>query len=261
MRRFFSKNGVQSLLWLILLLSAWEFVSQCGIVNAYLLPPFTTVLSTLFQELAKGKLGVQVWNSMYVIIRGFLLSFALAIFIALLCTWLKPLERLFTTLCTVFSPLPAVAVMPLIIMWFGVSDGAMTAIIVHGVIWALLTHTLDGFRSIPVIYREWGKNIGLNPWRMFSGILIFAIMPNIIAGVRVGWGRAWRALISAEMVFGMIGSLGGLGYYIYTNRAYANMPRVMSGVVAIIIIGILIESVLFKQLEKRTILKWGMTIE
>jgi NitT/TauT family transport system permease protein len=190
---------------------------------------------------------------------GFFLSFALATIIMVLCVWFPFIESLFTMLCTILTPLPSVALMPLIIMWFGINTGAMVALIVHGVLWTLLRHLLDGMRSIHPIYREWGKNIGLPPWRMFTDIIAFAIMPEFLAGIRIGWGRAWRALLAAEMVFGLIGTLGGLGFYIYTARAYANIVNVMSGVVVIIIIGILIETFLFGQLEKRTIVKWGMT--
>ena len=92
-------------------------------------------------------------------------------------------------------------------------------------------------------------------------MIFFAVLPDLIVGLRVGWGRAWRALIGAEMIFGMIGALGGLGYYIYNARAYANITNVMSGIIVIVIIGVIFESVLFKQLEKRTIMKWGMTRE
>lgn len=116
-------------------------------------------------------------------------------------------------------------------------------------------------KSVPAVYREWGRNIALPPWRMFSDIIVIAIMPEFLAGIRIGWGRAWRALISAEMVFGMVGSLGGLGYYIYTARAYANLTNVLAGVVVIIIIGIIVESLIFGQIEKHTIRKWGMTHE
>jgi len=261
MKKLKSSNLAQSLLWLLAILIAWETVTRIGLVSVYLLPPFSKVIAALFSELLKGKLGIQIFNSVFVILQGFVFSFFLAFIITLLCTWFKPLERLFATLCTIFNPLPAVAIMPLIIMWFGVSTGAMIAIIVHGVLWALVTHIMDGVHSMPVIYHEWGKNLGLNPWHMFTDILVLAIMPSIIAGIRVGWGRAWRALISAEMVFGMIGSMGGLGYYIYTSRAYSNMPRVMAGVVVIIVIGVVVESLIFKQLENNTIRKWGMSVE
>lgn len=250
---------VQSGLWFCVFLICWECASRFGLVNTYILPPFTEVASNLFHELFQGKLGIQVCNSLIVILRGFGLSFFLAIIITLLCVWIPPVESLLSMLCTVFNPLPSVAIMPLIIMWFGVNTTAMLVVIVHGVLWALVTNILNGFRSIPVLFKEWAKNIGLTPWQLFKDVLIYFVMPSLLAGVRIGWGRAWRALISAEMVFGMIGNLGGLGYYIYTNRAYANLTNVMSGVVVIIIIGILVESCLFSLIEKVTIRKWGMT--
>jgi len=248
-------------MWLVALLTAWEAAARLGLVNTYLLPPFSKVVINLADELAAGKLWLQTINSVWIILMGFLLSFALAVVIMVLCVYLPLVESLFIMLSTIFSPLPAVALMPLVIMWFGINTGAMLALIVHGVLWALLRHLLDGMHSIPPMYREWGKNIGIPPWRMFTDIMVFAIMPEFLAGVRIGWGRAWRALISAEMVFGMIGKLGGLGYYIYTARAYANIENVMSGVIVITMIGILVETLLFGHIEKHTIIKWGMSHE
>ncbi len=261
MKNLLHNKTAQAWLWLALLLIAWELSSRLGLVNTYILPPFSQVAAGLARELLVGKLGLQVLNSLLMIVMGFLLSFTLAVIIAALCVRLPAVESLFTMLSTIMSPLPAVAIMPLIIMWFGINTGAMLALITHGVIWAMLRHLLDGLRAIPSMYYEWSRNIGLPSWRMFTDILVFAIMPDFLAGVRVGWGRAWRALLSAEMVFGMIGSLGGLGYYIYTARAYANLTNVMAGVVVIIVIGILVESLLFGQIEKRTVQKWGMTHE
>jgi NitT/TauT family transport system permease protein len=261
MRPLLRNKTVQAWLWLAALLAAWEAASRLGLVNTYILPPLSKVAAALLRELFSGRLGLQVLNSLLMISAGFLLSFALAVIIAALCARLPPVESLFAMLSTIMNPLPAVAVMPLVIMWFGINTAAMLALIVHAVLWALLRHLLDGLRSIPPVYREWGENIGLPPWRIFSDILIFAIMPEFLAGVRVGWGRAWRALLTAEMVFGMIGSLGGLGFYIYTARSYANLTNVMAGVIVIALLGIAVESLLFGQIEKRTVRKWGMTHE
>lgn len=130
--------------------------------------------------------------------------------------------------------------------------------IVHGVLWPLLTNLLAGFHSTPIIYHDFSKNIGLTPVRLVFDILLFAVMPYFISGIRIGWGRAWRALISAEMVFGMIGSLGGLGFYIYTHRAYGNIVNVLAGVLIIVIIGIAMDQ-LFNLLERKTVKKWGMS--
>lgn len=261
MKKLFANKTVQSWLWLLALLVAWEAVSRLGLVHEYILPPFSKVAASMVRELFWGNLGWQVLNSMKIILLGFLLSFALAVAATALCVWLTPFESLFNMLSTIMSPLPSVAIMPLIIMWFGINTGAMLVLIVHAVLWSLIRHLLDGLRSVPAILWEWGRNIGLPPLRIFTDILVFAIMPELVAGLRIGWGRAWRALIGGEMVFGMIGSLGGLGYYIYTARAYANLTNVMAGVVVIVLIGILVESLLFGQIEKHTVQKWGMTRE
>jgi len=159
-----------------------------------------------------------------------------------------------------FNPLPGIALLPIVMMWFGVNNGAMLFLIVHGVLWPLLENLLTGFRSVSPLYRDFARNIGVSSVHFVFDILLFAIMPYFLSGIRIGWGRAWRALISAEMVFGMIGTLGGLGFYIYTNRAYANITNVLAGVLIIVIIGIAMEQ-LFKVLERCTIKKWGMLNE
>jgi NitT/TauT family transport system permease protein len=257
MKKILTIKTTQMWLWLAVLLIVWELSARLGLVNTVILPPFSRVAARIVSELFTGSLGIQVLNSMRVISVGFLLSFGIAFIVTALCVWLPPVDSLFNMISTIMNPLPAVAILPLVIMWFGINTGAMLVLITHGVLWALLRHLLDGLRSVPPMYREWGKNIGLPPWRMFTDIILFAIMSDFLAGVRIGWGRAWRALIS----FGMIGTMGGLGFYIHTARAVANITNVMSGVVIIIIIGILFESVIFKQIEKRTIRKWGMTHE
>jgi NitT/TauT family transport system permease protein len=256
-----NKKIIFSWLWLLILIVAWEVTTQLELVNTFLLPPFSKVVVNLLNELASGRLGPQIINSIRIILIGFLLSFTLAVVIMIICVRFRLAESLFLMLSTILSPLPAVALMPIIIMWFGIKTGAMLALVVHAVLWALLRHLLDGMHSIPPVYWEWGRNIGLPPWRMFTDIIVYAIMPEFLSGARIGWSRAWRALISAEMVFGMIGTLGGLGYYIYLARAYASIINVMSGVVVIIIIGIVVETLFFGQIEKYTIIKWGMSHE
>lgn len=249
----------QNIWWLLVVLLIWEGVSRLGIVNSYILPSCSAVFRQLFLEVTQGNLGLQILNSLYIVFEGFLISFVLGIGISVLCIWSPVIESFFKAISNIMNPLPGMAILPLIMMWFGIGNGAMLILIVHGVLWPLITNFTVGFKSIPDVYVEWGKNIGLPPLQMMLHIHFFAIMPYFISGLRVGWGRAWRALISAEMVFGMIGTLGGIGYYIYQNRAYANMTNVMVGVVAITIIGIAMEQGVFRLIERSTIEKWGST--
>lgn len=259
MKKLQESKSKQTFLWTIFILCIWELASRLGLVNDYILPPCSRVIRQMFYELSSGNLFFQVTNSLYVVLLGFIISFIFAIIVTLCCVYSRLFESFFMTLCTLLNPLPGMAILPLIMMWFGVGNGAMLALIVHGVLWPLVTNLLTGFRTVPQIYREWALNIGMTPFQIFKDIYAFSVMPYVISGLRIGWGRAWRALISAEMVFGMIGSLGGVGYYIYVNRAYANISNVLVGVLMIIIIGVIVEAFLFRLIEKHTVEKWGGT--
>lgn len=248
----------QYLLWTLLLVSIWELSSVLGWTNQYLLPSFSVVIQELVEQLSNGKFLEQVCNSFIMILCGFSISILAAAVLVVLCNYSAVVDSLVRTICVIFSPLPGVAIMPLIIMFFGINESSMIVLMVHSVLWPLVINILGGIKAIPAVYTEFGSNLELTQIKMVETIHIFSIMPCIISGLRVGWGRAWRALISAEMVFGMIGELGGVGYFIYTNRAYGNMTRVMVGVLAVIVMGIFMESFVFGTIEKFTIRKWGM---
>ena len=259
--RIIKSRTFHSFLWLIGLLSLWEIASRSGWVPHYFLPPFSKVAVNTVNEVLFGTLGLQTLNSLWVILIGFFIAFIIAIMIAALGSASAFFATLFTTLSTIFNPLPSVALLPLIILWFGIDTKAMIVIIVPSVLWVMVRQLLDGINSVPKVYYEWSENIELSHFRKFTNVLIMAILPELISGIRIGWGRAWRSLISAEMVFGLIGALGGLGYYIYNARAYAHITNVMSGVILIVIIGMFFESFLFAQLERHTVRKWGMMRE
>jgi NitT/TauT family transport system permease protein len=118
---------------------------------------------------------------------------------------------------------------------------------------------LAGFRSIPPIYRDVGRNIGLKPLQNTGLIMIPAAVPFLLAGLKIGWARAWRALISAEMIFGAAGGEGGLGWFIFKRRVFMDTPGIYAGILVIVVIGILVEDGFFRQIERLTVKKWGMS--
>ena len=257
-RKLIKKPIIQTLFWTAIILLCWELSSRLGLVNKFLLPSCSDVFSLLINEIIEGRFLIQVLNSFYMIVLGFLLSSALAGIIITLCVCSKVFTSFIKTVCTLMTPLPGVAIMPIIIMFFGIDIKAMLVLMIHSVMWPLIINTLGGIDLIPKTITEYANNIELSKVRIFFDVYVYAIMPCVLSGLKIGWGRSWRALISAEMVFGMIGNLGGIGYYIYTNRAYGNMAKVMVGVIAVIIIGIIIEYVLFGIIEKITVKRWGM---
>ncbi len=252
---------LQSVIWTAVFLLVWQVVTSLNLANRYLLPPLSKVCEELYKQIIFGNMLDQILNTMKMILIGFSISVFLGLLLVFLCTISRVINSMVRTICVVFTPLPGVAILPVIIMIFGIRETSMIVLMVHSVLWPFVINMLGGIKAIPPQYKEFGRNLELNPLKTVISIHIFSIMPAIISGLRIGWGRAWRALISAEMVFGMIGTLGGIGYFIYTNRAYGNMTRVMAGVLVVIILGIFFDVAVFNTIEKLTIRKWGMQDE
>ncbi|EOD00813.1 ABC transporter permease protein [Caldisalinibacter kiritimatiensis] len=215
---------------------------------------------SLTDDVLKGDMIFQTLYSLSLILKGLIIGLLIAIILSGLSMQSKVFEGLVETIISIAHPLPGIALLPLVILWLGIGEKAIIFIIVHSVLWPLILNLLTGFKSIPKIYRQIGKNCGLNTLGVIRHILIPASLPYFITGLKIGWARAWRAVISAEMVFGAVGGTGGLGWFIFKKRVFMDSPGLFGGLIVIIFIGIVVEDLLFDRIEKMTIRKWGMTI-
>lgn len=165
---------------------------------------------------------------------------------------------LLSTLTSMFNPLPAIALLPLALLWFGLGEGSLVFVLIHSVLWALALNTYAGFLGVSETLRMAGRNYGLTGLRYVLWILVPAALPAILAGLKIGWAFAWRTLIAAELVFGASSGKGGLGWYIFQNRNELYTDKVFAGLAAVVIIGLLVESLGFDTLERLTVRRWGM---
>jgi NitT/TauT family transport system permease protein len=157
-----------------------------------------------------------------------------------------------------FNPLPAIALLPLALLWFGLGTPSLVFVLIHAVLWPLALNTHSGFLAVSETLRMVGNNCGLSGVNYVARILIPAAFPSILTGLKIGWAFAWRTLIAAELVFGAGGGGGGLGWYIFQARNELLTAEVFAGLTAVIIIGLLVESVIFRTVEVRTVRRWGM---
>jgi NitT/TauT family transport system permease protein len=161
-------------------------------------------------------------------------------------------------LTSMFNPLPAIALLPLALIWFGLGYGSIIFVIIHSVLWAVALNAHSGFLAVSATLRMVGRNYGLSGLRYVGAILIPAAFPSILTGLKVGWAFAWRTLIAAELVFGVSSGSGGLGWFIYENKNQLEIPAVFAGLFTVILIGLLVENVIFRSVEARTVRRWGM---
>jgi NitT/TauT family transport system permease protein len=162
------------------------------------------------------------------------------------------------TMTSMFNPLPAIALLPLALIWFGLGNGSLIFVLVHSVTWAIALNTHSGFLSVSNTLKMVGRNYGLTGPRYIWKILIPAAFPSILTGLKIGWAFAWRTLIAAELVFGVSSGSGGLGWFIFENKNTLDIPNVFAGLLTVIIIGLVIENVIFRTIENQTIGRWGM---
>jgi NitT/TauT family transport system permease protein len=170
----------------------------------------------------------------------------------------RPGTDLLELLTAMFNPLPAIALLPLALLWFGLGYPSIIFVIVHAVTWPVALNIYSGFMGVSNTLRMVGRNYELAGLPFVFKILIPAAFPHILTGLKVGWAFSWRTLIAAELVFGVSSGSGGLGWFIYENKNQLNTYLVFAGLLTVIVIGVIVEGVLFKFIEERTVIKWGM---
>lgn len=247
-------------IWIGLLASLWQAISLSGIFNKLAFPSLEMIFKSIYQSLIDGEIFIQSLYSLSLIFQGLIIGVVIALILAGLSMTSKLLEGFVETIMAIGHPLPGIALLPLVILWFGVGRNSIVFIIVHSVIWPLLLNLITGFKTISPVYMKIGDNYEMSNISIIKNILIPASLPHFISGMKIGWSRAWRAAISAEMVFGAAGGSGGLGWYIFKKRVFMDTPGIIAGLIVIVIIGITVEDLIFTRLEKSTVKKWGMSI-
>jgi NitT/TauT family transport system permease protein len=242
---------------LLLLAALWQIYAT--VLNEPLLfPKCTDTLIALYDNVVNGVIPARVWFSIKLLFQGYAIGMVLAALLATFAISTRIGNDLLETLTSMFNPLPAIALLPLALIWFGLSNGSVIFVLVHSVLWPVALNMHSGFRSVSPTLRMVGRNYGLNGFSLVVRILVPAAFSSILTGLKIGWAFAWRTLIAAELVFGASSGTGGLGWFIYENKNQLEIANVFAGLFSVILIGLIVEGLFFKAIERKTVRKWGM---
>lgn len=245
-------------IFLICFLAAWQVVYSMQVFPELMFPSPKAIGQSFIEGFADGGLMTYTLYSMSLIVKGLAIGIILAFIFSSLAIVSKIFYAIYNLIVSICDLLPGVALLPLAILWFGIGEATIIFIVVHSIIWPMSRSIMDGFKSVSNIYIESGKNIGLKGLSLVKGVYLPAAFTSVLSGMRVGWARAWRGLISVEMIFGTTGSGAGIGWYIFMRRTNFDIAGVFASLIVIIIIGIIIEYGVFRTVEKNTVKKWGM---
>jgi len=248
---------VRKLVILIALAAAWELYAR-WLNNPLLLPTVAATVEAFVDGFVHGTLFLKAWTSIKVLLVGYAAGIALAALLTVIAITSRIGTDFLETLTAMFNPLPAIALLPLALIWFGLGAGSIVFVLIHSVLWAVALNTHSGFLAVSNTLRMVGRNYGLRGLAYVGKILIPAAFPSILTGFKIGWAFAWRTLIAAELVFGVSSGSGGLGWFIYENKNQLEIPSVFAGLLTVIVIGLLVENVIFRSVEARTVRRWGM---
>ena len=265
MRKKRTNNVVVKILFIVGVMILWEVAARANLFgerSRLVFPTIEEIGRAFVGNFRTGYAGNSFWiyigNSMKLLLIGLLAGVALAFLFSGLSMLSDVFYNIYNLVVSIFDLLPGVALLPVVIVIFGVTPGVIVFLVVHAVIWPMSRNVLDGFMSVQQIYVESGKNMGLSGVSLLCGVYIPAATSYIISGLRVGWARAWRGLLSAEMIFGLA-NCPGIGLYINQMRTNMKNAEMYATLIVIIVIGVIVQYGILSPIEKYTVKTWGMS--
>lgn len=253
LKRFFS-NALINIYPIIILIIIWHLASTFIFQDTVLLPsPYKTIVS-FYNLMASGVLFENLLYSSIRVLAGFLTGSIIGLTIGFFMGRIKKVETFFNPIVHLLQPIPKIAWIPLAILWFGLGFDAMIFIIGLATTWPVLFNTYNGVKNVDENFIKVAKSFGAGKKYIYLNVLIPASLPQMLSGLRLGIGVAWRALVAAEL---LIATSNGLGYMIFHAREFFRIEEIFVGMFTIGIMGLIIEKVIFKSIEKKTMEKWG----
>ena len=255
--RLWASGTFRKALILVLMAAAWQgYAIYRG--NPLLLPTLTETIDSGIESFRDGTLPTRAMISLKVLLTGYAIGIVLAAALTVFAMSSRIGSDFLETAAAMFNPLPAIALLPLALIWFGLGSASIVFVLVHSVLWAVALNTHSGFMAVSNTLRMVGQNYGLKGLRYIAMIFVPAAFASILTGLKIGWAFAWRTLIAAELVFGVSSGQGGLGWFIFEKRNTLDIAGVFSGLLTVIVIGLVVENLIFRTIERMTVKKWGL---
>ncbi|MFZ6687364.1 aliphatic sulfonate ABC transporter permease SsuC [Undibacterium sp. SXout11W] len=238
--------------WLvpIILLVTWQLAAQFGYLSSRILPEPLAVLKAFWSLIISGEIFIHVKTSLWRAISGFLVGGGLGLLLGLFTGTFKFAETLLDSSLQMIRNIPALALMPLVILWFGIDETAKLFLVSVGVFFPVYLNTFHGIRSVDKGLIEMARSYGLSGWALYRDVILPGALPSILVGVRFALGLVWVLLIVAET----ISSQSGIGYMTMNAREFLQTDVVLVGILLYALLGKLADS-LSRAVEHYT-LRW-----
>lgn len=246
---------VRRAIFYAIFLVVWYLFAHSGLVKSYLFADPIQVGSTLVDGFSRnGVFLTAILTSLSRLAIGYGISLALGLVLGLAIGLNRYVDETLGSLVLGLQTLPSVCWVPFALLWFGLSEQAMTFVVVMGALFSITLGVDAGVKNTPPVYLKAARNMGARGFALIGQVVLPAALPTIITGLRQGWAFAWRSLMAAELIYITV-SLGGL---LESGRDNVDPPTIFAVMLIIIVLGMVINGVIFDPLERAIRRRWGL---
>ena len=250
------KRFLYALSFFILLVVAWRTAVEAGLWSPVLLPAPESVANYLCSSIADGTLAQATLVTIRRLLVGYSVGLLIGLPLGLLTARFKICEDTIGFLALGLQTLPSVCWVPLTLLWFGQTENAMLFVVVMGSLWSVVIATDNGVRHVPPIYARAARTMGSKRLHIWYAVILPASLPFLVSGMKQGWAFAWRSLMAAEIYVTILTGFG-LGQLLHFGRELNAMDQVIGIMFVIVLIGLLVDKILFSPWETFLHRRWG----
>jgi len=245
---------LKKILFYIVIVAVWQLVSMSNVWPNNIFPSPYEVGEDLVYTAADGSLFFGIGTSILRLLVGLAIAIGGGIVLGIFMARVEVVNQTIGSLVLGLQSIPSVAWVPLGILWFGLTDAGIIFVTAIGAIFAVTINTYTGVKNINPHFIEAARNMGAKGTQLVTSVLIPAAFPYMISGFKQGWAFAWRGVIGAELLFSFL----GLGFLLNVGRQLNDVSQVIAIMLVIMIIGVVIDGVIFKRLEDKVMSRWGL---
>lgn len=238
-------------------LGIWEALVRTGIADDFLFPAPSQIGAYLGSSILDGSLPRGALITFWRLILGYVVGVVIGLPLGMLCARFRSLDDTIGILALGFQTLPSVCWVPLALLWFGQSEGALLFVVIMGCLWSVVLATKHGVNSVPVLFLRVAKTMGSRGLHTALFVTLPAALPGIVSGMKQGWAFAWRSLMAAEIYVSIISGFG-LGHLLHYGRELHAMDQVFGVMLVIMVSGHLVDRVVFSPAERFLQKRWGL---
>jgi NitT/TauT family transport system permease protein len=256
--RKFLRTVLPPIVAVVLLIAIWQALWAAAFWPEYQLPEPSAVGSQLWGLVTSGQVFGILWTSVHRAILGFTIAIVIATPLGLAMARIPLLRSAIGPLLSGLQSLPSVAWVPAAILWFGIQPTAIYFVVLLGSVPSIANGLVSGIDQIPPILPRVGKVLGAGQLASARHILLPAALPGYLLGLKQGWAFSWRSLMAAELIANSPELGNGLGQYLENGRSLNDMSVVIAAIVLILLVGIGIDLILFRPVERHVLRSRGL---